>query len=229
MRVLIAEDDVLIGENLSIIVNSKGYRVAGIIQTMAEFNLELEKESFDMVLLDIRMNGKDLGCDMARELKGKEIPFVFVTSFSDKNTLKNAVSCQPFGYILKPFDRSEIDTILDEIAEELATEIVWVKSAGEDCKIKIKDVKYMCSENVYVTVFSVNDRIVVRAKITDLTHIFSQDVFIRTHQSYVVNLSFVVKRLESELIMDDGFVVPISRKYQKAVREALLKSTKKSF
>ena len=99
MRILIAEDDALISENLSLIINSCGFEVSNIICTVEKFDEELQESSFDVALLDIRMNGKDLGLLMAKKLSDTNIPFVYITSFSDKEMLLSAIVSRPHGYI----------------------------------------------------------------------------------------------------------------------------------
>ncbi|MDB5298890.1 MAG: response regulator receiver and domain protein [Phycisphaerales bacterium] len=101
-RVLIVEDDTLVGMGLRAQLEKLGHEVVGQASTADEAkNLYRDKRP-DIVLLDIRLNGVD-GIDLAGELlKERRSPMIIVSAFSDKELIERAGLAGVFGYLIKP-------------------------------------------------------------------------------------------------------------------------------
>jgi len=222
MRVLIVEDETLIAENLSMIVESCGFVVAGTVENEIEFFQTTESCEIDLVLLDIRMQGVDLGLKFGELLKEAGVPFIFITSFSDRKLLMKATSLRPYGFILKPFSRADIANELNRLNDELSRDYVILKT-GSSTQVKVfkEDICYLNSENVYVNVHTKTDRIVVRTKLADLCEIFRESEITRVHQSYAINPSFVNRYTDTEILLNNNVIIPVSRKYQVNAKIAL--------
>lgn len=223
MRVLIAEDETFIAENLAAIVRNAGHEVAALVDDKNNFSEFAFSDQIDIALLDIRMHGEDLGYFFAEQLREKQIPFVFITSFSDRETLKDAVSLRPYGFITKPFSKDEIVEILNQLELEMRDSVLLVKSGNEFVKVRKEEVLYLKSENVYVTIYTAEERIVIRAKLSDLCANFGRNQMLRIHQSFAVNPNFIMRFSETEVILNNAMSIPISRKYQQEVKEVLTK------
>ncbi|MBK7697083.1 MAG: response regulator transcription factor [Saprospiraceae bacterium] len=114
VRVLIVEDEPLIAENLAMYLNNNDYEVAGIAYDFEEGMLSLKEGKPDIVLLDINLEGKQDGIDLGKYIHEKlGIPFVFLSSYSDKNTLDRLKQVQPSGYLVKPFHEKTLLTTLE--------------------------------------------------------------------------------------------------------------------
>jgi len=114
VRVLIVEDEPLIAENLAMYLNNNDYEVAGIAYDFEEGMHHLKEGKPDIVLLDINLEGKQDGIDLGKYIHEKlGIPFVFLSSYSDKNTLDRAKQVQPSGYLVKPFHEKTLLTTLE--------------------------------------------------------------------------------------------------------------------
>jgi DNA-binding LytR/AlgR family response regulator len=224
MRVLIAEDDIFTGENLSMIVSSQGYDVVDIVDRMELFEEYFEKRAFDVALLDVRMHGKDIGIEMAKQLSPLNIPFIFITSFSDKNTLQNTINLRPHGFILKPFNKAEIINMIKKLGDAFVNDSLWIKSAGGMVNVKYNDIIYVQSENVYLTIYTATDRVVTRGKLADLLERLPKENFVRTHQSYIVNSNRINRLADNDIFLPKDVRVPVSRKHQKKVREMILQN-----
>lgn len=223
MRILIAEDETFIAENLAAIVRNAGHEVVALVDDKLTFSEYALPELIDIALLDIRMHGEDLGYFFADYLRARQIPFVFITSFADRETLKDAVSFRPYGFITKPFSKDEILLILSQLESEIRNSALLVKTGNEYVKIRKEDIQYLKSENVYVTIYTEEDRIVIRAKLTDICANFTKNEMLRVHQSFAVNPKFIMRFSETEVILNNAMSIPISRKYQLDVKEVLTK------
>jgi len=109
VRILIAEDEVLVARDTENMLLNFGYEVPGIAGTGEEAIALAQKLAPDLILMDIRLKG-DLGgieaADRVRELYG--IPVIFVTAHADEDTLQRAKRVGPIGYLLKPFEEKEL-------------------------------------------------------------------------------------------------------------------------
>lgn len=108
-RVLIVEDEGLIAEEIKSTLEMIGYQVCGRAMS-GDKALDLFKNSSpDIALLDINIKGTLTGIDLARIIREKyNFPFVFLTSYSDLDTLKQVQKTLPYGYIVKPFSDKDL-------------------------------------------------------------------------------------------------------------------------
>lgn len=108
-RIIIVEDEALIAEEIAGTLEALGYEVVG-----NEVNGDRALDLFantpaDLVLLDINIRGTLDGIDLAKIIREKyQLPFVFLTSFSDAPTLEKVKGTIPYGYIVKPFSDDDL-------------------------------------------------------------------------------------------------------------------------
>jgi DNA-binding NarL/FixJ family response regulator len=109
IRVLIVEDEPLIAEDIAATLRQADFGVSAIAYSKQDALSELLMNQPDMVLLDINLNGGMEGIEIAEQIKGKFIlPFVYLTSYSDRQTLEKAKKTEPSGYIVKPFSEATL-------------------------------------------------------------------------------------------------------------------------
>lgn len=108
-KILIVEDEIIIAMELKSYLEKLGYIVPSI-----ETNYDSAIESFkkylpDLALIDINLKGEKTGIDIAEEInKIKKIPFIYISAFSDLNTIKCAVEHNPASFLIKPIKREEL-------------------------------------------------------------------------------------------------------------------------
>ncbi len=109
LRIVIADDERIVAADLARRMQALGYRVVGNVgRGVDAVRVSLEQKP-DLVLMDIGMDGEFDGITSAAQIRAEaDIPVVFVTSYSDKETLRRATEIGPFGYVLKPFDEREL-------------------------------------------------------------------------------------------------------------------------
>lgn len=112
-KVLIVEDDAIIAKDISSLLQSEGYTVVGVAHDGLEALDMLASRQPDFVLLDIYLGTGMSGIEVAEIIQTNyQLPFIFLTSFSDKETLAAAAEQGPYGYLVKPFqDRTLLSTI----------------------------------------------------------------------------------------------------------------------
>ena len=109
VSILIIEDEVIIAQDIASKMKRLGYDVAAILHHSEKAIDYLSFHTPDLVLCDIRIKGPRDGIEIAEIVrKNKKVPFVFLTSLSDRGTLERAKKTLPYGYIVKPFNEQDL-------------------------------------------------------------------------------------------------------------------------
>ncbi|MBK8853955.1 MAG: response regulator transcription factor [Saprospiraceae bacterium] len=123
VRVLIVEDEPIISDDIESTLLANDYDIAGKAYSSTQALDMLINRSPDIVLLDISIKGDKDGIDIAAIIREKyHLPFIFLTSFSDKITLERAIPTMPYGYIVKPFKDRDIITSIELAMFRFASE-----------------------------------------------------------------------------------------------------------
>ena len=122
-KILIVEDEPAIAHDIAAILSSNGYNVCGIAHSSTKAMDYLVTKSPDIALLDISIKGDKDGIDIAHIIKKKHnIPFVFLTSFADKDTIERVKETAPYGYIVKPFKERDLAPAIEVALLRKSTE-----------------------------------------------------------------------------------------------------------
>jgi two-component system response regulator HydG len=117
-KILILEDQFIEANNLRGILKNEGYEVLPLASSVPEALVILKKETPDLVLLDIYLDGPQTGIDLAGILKNRDIAFVYLSANSDRAILEKAKATEPYGFLVKPFRKKDVLVTL-EIARYL--------------------------------------------------------------------------------------------------------------
>lgn len=113
-RILIVENERVVALDIQSRVENLGYGIAGVAATGAESVRLAEATRPDLVLMDIMLEGEMDGIQAATLIRARaRIPVVYVTAYSDAETLARAKLSEPFGYIHKPLDQRELRATLE--------------------------------------------------------------------------------------------------------------------
>jgi DNA-binding NarL/FixJ family response regulator len=112
-KILVVEDDTIIAITIEGRLKQFGYKVVGRASTAQDAIKKTIEFEPDLVLMDIHLKGPIDGIEAAQTIYGiYNIPVVYLTAFSDENTLERAQKTSPFGYIVKPFSDSTLKTTI---------------------------------------------------------------------------------------------------------------------
>lgn len=113
-KVLVVEDETIVARDIQMQLLNLGYEPVGHA-TRGETAMGMAGELHpDLVLMDIRLAGAVDGIDAAQFIHSHyAIPVVFLSAFSEDDTLARAKLANPYGYILKPFSERELRTVLE--------------------------------------------------------------------------------------------------------------------
>ncbi|TKJ42431.1 hypothetical protein CEE37_01750 [candidate division LCP-89 bacterium B3_LCP] len=113
-RILVAEDERIVVEDIKECLIGLGYDVTGIVSRGNEAIDTATSTYPDAVLMDIRLKGDMDGIEAAEIIQSKlSIPVIYLTAHADDSTLERAKKSEPYGYILKPFESKELHTTIE--------------------------------------------------------------------------------------------------------------------
>jgi len=112
-KILIVEDELIFAADLKITLERMGFKVCGIAKSVDQALNLLQTQEPDIVLLDIFLKGDLTGIDLAHILRGKHIPFVFLSANSNQEVLVAAKETQPYGFLVKPIREKDLLVTLD--------------------------------------------------------------------------------------------------------------------
>ena len=144
-RILIADDAEAIRDVLRDALVDEGYDISEASsgdEVLAAFNGG-ESPSPDLVLMDVRMPGKD-GLEVLRALRATrqdELPIIVMTAFGSASTAIEAMKLGAFDYIAKPFDMQEVALAVERFFErrDLSDRVVRLIAEGNRDEVLIGD------------------------------------------------------------------------------------------
>ena len=113
-RILIVEDESIVALNIKNRLEGLGYAVVAT-SSSGEAAIQIVAQSLpDLVLMDIKLKGTIDGIEAAAQIRAHfQIPVVYLTAFSDEETVERAKLTEPYGYILKPFEARDLCTTIE--------------------------------------------------------------------------------------------------------------------
>ncbi len=107
--IIIVEDDEITALNLNLSLQKHGYSVVAVCDNAAQAKNKVASFQPDIVIIDISLQESNDGIELAKTIKSKHnIPFIYLTSYSDDDIISQAKLTEPYGYIVKPFDPSSL-------------------------------------------------------------------------------------------------------------------------
>lgn len=121
-KILVVEDERITAEDIKDGLISLGYKVPAVVHSGEDAVEKAGEFRPDLVLMDIMLEGEMDGIEAADEIKKHyDIPVIYLTAYSDENTLERAKKTEPSGYVLKeptgfihkPFEESELHSVIE--------------------------------------------------------------------------------------------------------------------
>ncbi|MDD7913908.1 response regulator [Polaribacter ponticola] len=201
-KILIVEDNVIIADDLEQIIESFGYNVIGNVISYERAVSFLEKNRVDLVLIDIDLATEKTGLDLANYINQYiQVPFIYVTSNLDDQTINIAAKTKPSAYLVKPFDNNTIYASIEVAITNYIEEKVdhnqnkkdhlFLKKNNLYHKVKTDHISYVKSDNIYLEIYTIeNDKFLIRNTLKSfLTELPSN--FYKCNKSHIININNV--------------------------------------
>lgn len=234
-KVMIVEDDPQDATLLKNMLIEYEYSVTGIATSLAEAKQLYVATPPDIVIIDVFLRGRRDGISFALLINDREernIPFIFLTSATDRDTFNAARNASPFGYLIKPFNELELQYaielaieraagispgafIIPEKSSLLLHDFFFVKRGDSLAKIMLKEIQYIEVEGKYCKIVCGGEKFLIQQPLKQLLERLPAGQFIRVHRNYIINVQRVrkVNLQDNEFVLEDGNTVLYSRRY----------------
>ena len=124
VRILIVEDEALIAEELRVRLSRCGAQIVGVLGTAAAAADTALETRPDVMLMDIRLRGRNDGIDAVHRVRQQfAVAVVYLTALSDQVTLARARDAGICAYVTKPFEERQLVVAIEMAIEAHQQEI----------------------------------------------------------------------------------------------------------
>ena len=240
VKILIVEDEMVIGANISLQLTALGYEVLGIVPRSEEAITCVEQDCPDIILMDINLKGDIDGVETAKMiLKEHDVAIIYLTANADDENFNRAKSTHPYGFISKPFKKLDlqrsVELTIDRLMQKpsnsdasenithqktspfLLSDCIFVRHHEKMVKVDIKDILYIEAERNYCRIYSKGKEYLLVMTLKDMDEKLPSKHFLRVHRSFIINLSQIDEIATSHIVIAKK-AIPVS----KTLKEELL-------
>ena len=243
IKILIVEDNVIIADDMQSMLEEIGYEIVDNVIVYEQAEEVLKTKEVDLVLIDIILASDKTGIDLGKHIRANyDIPFIFVTSNSDRATVENAKLVKPNGYLVKPFEQQDLYTSIEialsnfiqtdkttgepkpdedvAMSNTVLKDSIFVKKQHLYYRIQFTDIRFIKADNVYLEVNTIDKKFLVRSPLKDYLEKLPKNKFYRAHKSYIVNVDHI-DAINSRDIMISDTLIPISKDFKEFIISAM--------
>ncbi|MGE5436322.1 MAG: response regulator, partial [Syntrophothermus sp.] len=113
-NILIVEDERIVAMDIAASLRSLGYKVLGMVSSADEAIESALSTKPDLILMDIRLKGEKDGINAAEQIhQSFDVPIIYLTAYADEHTLQRAKLTEPYGYLLKPYEKRVLHSTIE--------------------------------------------------------------------------------------------------------------------
>jgi len=224
VKCLIVDDEPLALKILErYILQTPALQLVGKCSNAVEAFDMLHRTIVDVIFLDIKMPGVN-GIDFLKSLKHPP-SVIFTTAYAEYGAVSYDV--EAVDYITKPvtYERfcKSIDRLLKKNSATPATAkpgYIYIKEDGRLVKILHNDILYIEAMKDYLKIITIAKIYVTHMTMKVALELLPENVFLRTHRSYIVSMQHVLSAGGSEIVVGNKRL-PLSESYRKTVINCL--------
>lgn len=237
VKILVAENELLIAEIIAETVMNAGYEVSAKITRGEDLQEAVSQTSPDLLIMDIRLDGRLDGISAVSDVKTQQdIPVIYVTDIDDQQTMKRAEETSPSAYLVKPFNERQLlasifmalhnfstgakatpgETALPaEAGSFVIRDAVFIRvKDGNLQKIRPAEIGYMEASSNYTYLYMTgNSRHLITNSMNRVLEQLTDPAFVRVHRSYAVNMN-KVDAIKGNMLVVDKKEIPVGETYR---------------
>lgn len=180
------------------------------------------RKDYDILLLDIEMGSMD-GVELAKQLRQNDavIQIIFITGFPD--FIAEGYEVGAVHYLLKPVSGEKLAGALEKAAGNLhkAARTVIFTVEKEEVRVVLSDILYVEAFAHTCRINATNGQIEIRKSISEIEKILGEG-FVRIHRSYLAGISYIRCISRTEVTLDSGVKLPLSRSRYQTANQAFI-------
>lgn len=170
-----------------------------------------EDKDFDILLLDIEMDGMD-GVTLAKRVRqdNERVQIAFITGFPD--FIAEGYEVSALHYLMKPVSKEKLFAVLDKAVGNLGKQEkrLCVTFDRQTAFIPLSRITYIEAQKQYVAIHTDTQAYRMKASLAD-TEKELDEYFFKCQRSFIVNLRHVLRIGSDSVVLKNGTEVPISR------------------
>lgn len=239
VRVVIVEDQPTIRKDVTdLLEKMDGFVVVGACGSVKEARTIIPATRPDVLLLDVTLED-GIAFDILQDYTLLPFKVIFLTAFPDHAI--QAIKVGAVDYLLKPVDKTELRNALVKVQHTLPAKAahagaghlpfkdqskfrhIVLRSADYSQIVDLDTIVYCTSDSGYTTFFLTDGKKVITSRyIKEYEELLTASLFIRPHQSYMVNFRFIDRyHNEGHLVLKDGTIIPVATRRREEVKELI--------
>ncbi len=181
-------------------------------------------EQFDAVFMDINLGKGADGVDTVAKMRGygDNTPVIFVTSL--ENRAVDGYDVSAFGFVVKKNFDEKLPATLEKLWKKLYVRKTFTVTTRDGAVvIKADDILYAESDGRYTLIHTMTEDMTDTRAIGSFSSLLDSNDFIEVYKSIFVNIARIRRINADTLILENGAVVPLSRRNRKNVMYAVMK------
>lgn len=237
IQILVVEDNLVVSDSIERMLVSMNYELVASVIDYESAVAILKTNSIQLVLVDIVLATDRTGIELGAHIRSEyDIPFIFITSNSDKSTVSKAKLVKPNGYLVKPFEKQDLFTAIEialfnyqdqlnalgpaiqnnsykKLPDGILKDSIFIKKQHIFHRIAFNDIQYIKSDNVYLEIYTTTQSFLVRSTLKDYLNKLPLETFHRAHKSYIVNINHIQALNVKDIVVADK-IIPISKDFK---------------
>ena len=227
-KILIVDDDPVITAMLTGLIGLYPLlELAGICASYTEAKSFFEKETVDIVLLDIELNDGS-GFDLIPFISGD--PAIIVIT-GNENYAFTAFEIGAIDFLKKPIFPKRFKTSMDKLLKrsqpaapaQKAIPFLFIKSGNKIIRIEIERLIYAVALRDYIKlVLTGNETHLVNLSLSELLNRLGNFGFLQVHRSYIVAIRYI-KQVQDDMVylQDAAASIPVGKTYKTVIGQLL--------
>ena len=233
VKVLLVEDEPIIADDLENQLVNAGVEVTEIFDNGEETLEYLKNKTPDLIIMDIQLMGDLDGIETAHIInQSHQVPIIFLTSNTDKNTFNRAKFTYPHAFLSKPFRLKdimhsislalEIEDVNDNasitITDSGLRDRIFIRDKDSFHKVMYNDILFIEADGSYSQVYTAAKTYIISQSIKKIEQKLESDDLQRIHRSFIVNIQNI-DRLSDGMVHIGSHNIPVSRANRENLRQ----------
>ena len=170
-----------------------------------------------LLFLDIDMPNED-GIETGKRVieQGWRGKVAMLTSQTHR--YKEAFKINAFRFVTKPIDPTEVFEAIDSYRrKKIGERSIEIYTNGQKIELKANKLKYIESCRDFIRIHAEKGSIDSWISMKEFSKQLDQELFVQSHKKYIVNLGYIRDIPQNEIVLKDGFKIPVSRRRKRDV------------